>query len=322
MNAPGSGAGRPAGAVFISYSRRDYHFAESLSFALEKAGLPVWIDTRSLTPGADWADSIDHALDTTSCFVLVVSPDSMQSAHVRSEWRRALRQGKRVVVALFRRAAIPEDLRSCEVVDLRGRFGRGVSRLAATIAGAPGASEVLPDARLVYPPMVALVGTLLGLLWAAFVTLGVFLVGLSDLGGWGFVLVWVCLQVLMLYHVCIAFLRRRMAMSRLAACFGVFTFIFGYPILQRVAAGALPPLFPASVVQFSGAQWIVQWTLLAAALAGLALVCVVQPGDLVRWTPTGKAWSTYRRRLYQVYGETARHTFGCRRGAVRLPGDL
>ena len=44
-----------SGAVFISYSRRDYYFAESLSFHLDAAGVTTWMDTRRLEPGGEWA---------------------------------------------------------------------------------------------------------------------------------------------------------------------------------------------------------------------------------------------------------------------------
>jgi hypothetical protein len=38
---------------FLSYSRKDYYFAESLAFHLMRQGVPVWLDVRDLEPGKD-----------------------------------------------------------------------------------------------------------------------------------------------------------------------------------------------------------------------------------------------------------------------------
>jgi hypothetical protein len=45
------GSGAP---LFISYSRKDYYFAESLAFHLLKRGVPAWLDVKDLSPGGFW----------------------------------------------------------------------------------------------------------------------------------------------------------------------------------------------------------------------------------------------------------------------------
>jgi hypothetical protein len=40
--------------VFISYSRKDYYFAESLAFNFVKRGIDAWLEAKDLVPGADW----------------------------------------------------------------------------------------------------------------------------------------------------------------------------------------------------------------------------------------------------------------------------
>src|SRR5512141_1925214 len=119
--------------LFLSYSRKDYYFAESLAFHLLRKGVPVWLDVRDLEPGKDWERSLEDALDAASAVVLVASPASVESPHVRSEWERALRQGKRVVLARFRGAKIPVELQHCESVDFRGTFGRALRGLVAQL---------------------------------------------------------------------------------------------------------------------------------------------------------------------------------------------
>ena len=102
----------------------------------EQAGIPAWLDATHLTPGADWAQSIEAALAGAGCVILVVSPDSVRSTQVRAEWQRARRHGQRIILALFRPAAIPDELSNAVVVDFRGRFKRGVNRLIDVVSNA------------------------------------------------------------------------------------------------------------------------------------------------------------------------------------------
>src|ERR1043165_8834336 len=122
--------------VFVSYSRRDYYFAESLAFHLEARGVPAWLDVKDLQPGADWNSSLEPGPDAAPVFLLVASPHSLTSANVRSEWMRARAAGKRIVVVRFRGSALPPELAESEVVDFRGVFGRGLGRLVETIRSA------------------------------------------------------------------------------------------------------------------------------------------------------------------------------------------
>ena len=126
-------AGAP---IFISYSRRDYYFAESLAFHLERHGVPVWLDAKDLQPGAFWQQQLENALDNAACVVVVISADSIKRPAVRMEWERAKKQGKRIIVVLFRKAHVPEELAQCELVDFRGGFIGPLRRLAERLAGA------------------------------------------------------------------------------------------------------------------------------------------------------------------------------------------
>ena len=72
---------RSPGSVFISYSRKDYYFAESLTFALIQRDVAAWLDVKELRPGVDWEQRLESAIDTASHLVLVASPDSLCSPH-------------------------------------------------------------------------------------------------------------------------------------------------------------------------------------------------------------------------------------------------
>ena len=78
--------------VFISYSRKDFYFAESLAFHLDREGIPTWLDANHLAPGGDWAAEIDRALDEAQALVLVLTSDSMRSEYVRREWQARSRR--------------------------------------------------------------------------------------------------------------------------------------------------------------------------------------------------------------------------------------
>ena len=98
------------GSVFISYSRKDYYFAESLTFALIQRDVAAWLDVKDLRPGVDWEQRLESAIDTASCLAVVVFPDSLRSAHVTAEWKRALARGLPVIIACFRGNQVPSEL--------------------------------------------------------------------------------------------------------------------------------------------------------------------------------------------------------------------
>src|SRR5262249_1125198 len=110
------------GPFFISYSRRDYYFAESLALPLMRRGVPFWLDVKGRDRGGLWEQDLDAALDRAAAVILVVSPDSMKTVNVRKEWVRARDRGKRIVIAYFRRAQLPPELADCEAVDFRASF--------------------------------------------------------------------------------------------------------------------------------------------------------------------------------------------------------
>ncbi len=84
--------------IFMSYSRREVGFVDDLTHRLKKLGYQVWLDYCSLVPGTPWATQIDKGLDESNVVLLVVSKASMASQYVELEWRRVLRENKRVIL--------------------------------------------------------------------------------------------------------------------------------------------------------------------------------------------------------------------------------
>jgi hypothetical protein len=66
--------------------------------------------------------------------LLVVTPGSLSSDHVRAEWQRAQQQGKRIIGLRFGGGSLPPDLQDIEVVDFRGVFDRALEGLITRLA--------------------------------------------------------------------------------------------------------------------------------------------------------------------------------------------
>lgn len=76
--------------VFISYSRSDSAFVESLYEALTKKGLNVWYDKMNLTDGGKFMDEIKRAIQTAKYFLPILTTNvekEKDEPHVyRNEW--------------------------------------------------------------------------------------------------------------------------------------------------------------------------------------------------------------------------------------------
>ena len=73
--------------VFISYASQDAVLAQKVCSALEAAGFPCWIAPRNVVPGTLYAEGIVRAIDESSILVLILSAQSVASAHVGKETR-------------------------------------------------------------------------------------------------------------------------------------------------------------------------------------------------------------------------------------------
>ena len=288
-------------AVFISYSRKDFYFAESLAFHLAERGIANWLDANHLAPGGEWSEEIDRALDQAQTVVVVVTPASVRSEYVRREWKRALAQGDRLILALFRSCKLPPELQHARVVDFRGAFRPALQRLTFLLgssceaASAPTATSRFPRV----PPWVALMTLMLA---------SVFLLPAVVFGDWqelsfkdesiGLrIFALIILPVIfgfVVWHACLAFLWRRMGLTRVALTLTLFTAIFGVTLLGRTEWIPIVTAL-ASAMHYKGIPTSVLMSIVGIGCAALVIVVWLRPEDLLRWCPTGKAWDSYRR---------------------------
>src|SRR5437588_3538970 len=71
--------------IFISYSSKDKEKADQLSELLGSAGLSVWIDQSGLDVATSWSASIVDAINGCSAFIVLLSPNSIESHNVIKE---------------------------------------------------------------------------------------------------------------------------------------------------------------------------------------------------------------------------------------------
>jgi hypothetical protein len=91
-----------AQSIFISYSRKDKSFAQSLVHTLEHYGLDTWIDSDDIRAGIKWSSAIQEGLKQSSVMLVVISPDSMESKNVEDEWQYFLDKKKPIIPILHR----------------------------------------------------------------------------------------------------------------------------------------------------------------------------------------------------------------------------
>ena len=71
--------------VFLSYSRRNSEAAFRIYDHLQSMGMPVWIDQRSIRPGASYAEEIYRAINSASAVVLLLTAASNESREIHRE---------------------------------------------------------------------------------------------------------------------------------------------------------------------------------------------------------------------------------------------
>src|SRR5512134_1539487 len=90
--------------IFISYSRRDQEFVSRLASDLNAQVAGVWFDQSAIQPGEKWRDEIMEGIRDCKAFILVLSPDAMESRYVREEVNKALELGKTIFPVIYRPA--------------------------------------------------------------------------------------------------------------------------------------------------------------------------------------------------------------------------
>lgn len=117
--------------IFLSYSNLDRDFATRLVDVLKRHRVPVWFSPKDVLGAQQWQDEIGGALSRCDWFVVILSPNSIDSMWVKRETAYALQQKRyenRIVPLLYQDCDVDKlswVLGSFQFVDFRGDFVTG-----------------------------------------------------------------------------------------------------------------------------------------------------------------------------------------------------
>jgi hypothetical protein len=121
--------------AFVSHSDQDRELVDRLSGELTRHGISHWLSRRELAGSQQWHDEIGAALGRCDWFILLLSPNAVDSMWVKRELLYALNQRR------FLERIVPIVLADCEVdrlswtlssiqrVDFRPGWSQGMEAL-------------------------------------------------------------------------------------------------------------------------------------------------------------------------------------------------
>ncbi len=97
-------------SIFISYSRRNVDYVDRLVRSLEGLGFDCWVDRQDLEGGTTWREKISLSIRKCQAFVLVISPDSMNSPIVAQEVSLAEFHGRTIIPVMYEVCELPPGI--------------------------------------------------------------------------------------------------------------------------------------------------------------------------------------------------------------------
>lgn len=96
------------GYVFLSHSSEDIEIVKRIKGSIEKNGIKTWFSEDDIKYGDSYAKAIEDAISKASCFLAILSSNSVQSKWVEKEIDRALNHGVVVIPLLVNDIKLPE----------------------------------------------------------------------------------------------------------------------------------------------------------------------------------------------------------------------
>lgn len=124
--------------VFISYSSQDAAVAERIYDRLERNGIPCWISSKDVPPGADFQSCIVEAIAHAQLVLLVFSSEANQSGEIAKELALA---SKKLLIPTRIEDVLPEgafkyQLTNRQFVDLFEDFDNRLDELSHVVQAA------------------------------------------------------------------------------------------------------------------------------------------------------------------------------------------
>jgi GTPase SAR1 family protein len=119
--------------VFISYSHQDETFVKKLAGDLVTQDMKVWWDFHSLKGGQDWQKEIEKAIKQCDVFLIVLTPDAVNSEWVGNELTYASTAQKTIIPLYLKKCDIPIVLIKKQYIDFDNKMtGYGREELVRT----------------------------------------------------------------------------------------------------------------------------------------------------------------------------------------------
>ena len=121
--------------VFVSHSNLYKDFTQHLTVEMARHGMPFWYSQSNILGAQQWHDEIGDALKRCDWFLVILSPNSVQSMWVKRELIFALQQNRfeNKIIPLLYQACDYENLSwvlpSFQIVDFQGSFDEGCRNL-------------------------------------------------------------------------------------------------------------------------------------------------------------------------------------------------
>ncbi len=141
--------------IFISYSRKDMDFVRKLAGDLETAGYDVWWDITDLQGGDDWVKTIPQAISSSQYFIVVLTPNSVESEWVRKEYTQALSLRKKIIPILLVPCEMPFALNTINFVNFAaGEYPDNFKKLLHPLGFTGTAPTVAPYKKPLPPALI------------------------------------------------------------------------------------------------------------------------------------------------------------------------
>jgi serine/threonine protein kinase len=121
-------------SLFISYSREDPGIANQLVQGLGENQFNVWFDKTSIEVGKAWEPQIRKGIRDCDKFIVILSPDAVESEYVQAEIDYAKEKQKTIIPIVHRKCDIPLHVRLLQHIDFSQLgYGRGFELLLRAI---------------------------------------------------------------------------------------------------------------------------------------------------------------------------------------------
>ena len=120
--------------IFIGYSHRDWEIVHHIHNALCQKGITSFIDFTSLSPGANFAETISNAIEQSKIFLQFYSASAAQSNWVLNEIRYCINKGLPIILVLLDDTCIPSELNNIKYIQVDAKdISKSIPQIEQTI---------------------------------------------------------------------------------------------------------------------------------------------------------------------------------------------